>query len=121
MSVLLTLGDVRKSFHPRDAAARSPRASNPFLSASLFRRVFVKLAFRSQCAIAALMLICGAFSYARAQTTSPTPDPFAVQVTSSPQSFYSFAGDISANGRFVVFESDGDLDTQNPRNADGNR
>ena len=81
----------------------------------------MKLAFRSQCAIAALMLVFGAFSFAQAQTTSATPDPFAVQVTSSPQSFYSFAGDLTANGRFVVFESNGNLDTQNPRNADGNR
>src|SRR5436190_6794701 len=121
MSVLLTLGDVKKAFRPRIAAARSPRASNQFLSASLFRRVFVKLAFRSQCAIAALMLVFGAFSFAQAQTPSATPDPFVVQVTSSPQSFYSFAGDLTANGRFVVFESDGNLDTQNPRNADGNR
>ena len=81
----------------------------------------MKVAFRCQCAIAALTLVFGAFSHAQAQTTSATPDPFAVQVTSSPQFFYSFAGDISANGRFVVFESNGNLDTQNPRNADGNR
>jgi len=67
------------------------------------------------------MLVFGAFSYAQGQTASATPDPFATQLTSSPANFYSFAGDISANGRFVVFESNGDLDTQNARNADGNR
>jgi hypothetical protein len=76
------------------------------------------------------MLVFGAFSYAQGQVVSPTPDPFTSQLTSSPGGpctvvkptcFYSFAGDISANGRFVVFESNGDLDTQNPRNADGNR
>jgi hypothetical protein len=67
------------------------------------------------------MLVFGAFSYAQGQTTSATPDPFVAQLTSSPALFASFAGDISANGRFVVFESNGNLDTQNPRNADGNR
>jgi uncharacterized protein (TIGR03437 family) len=81
----------------------------------------VKLVFRSQCAIAALLVVFGAFSYARGQAASATPDPFAVQLTSSPGGFYSFAGDMSANGRFVVFESNGNLDTQNARNADGNR
>lgn len=33
----------------------------------------------------------------------------------------SFAGGISGDGRFVVFESTGNLATQNARNADGNR
>ena len=33
----------------------------------------------------------------------------------------SYAGGISGNGRFIVFESNGDLATVNPRNADGNR
>ncbi|MDQ3132495.1 MAG: hypothetical protein M3Q99_17250, partial [Acidobacteriota bacterium] len=33
----------------------------------------------------------------------------------------SFAGGISGNGRFVVFESRGNLATENPRNADNNR
>ena len=67
------------------------------------------------------MLVFGAFSYAQGQVSSATPDPFAAQLTSSPVGFASFAGDITANGRFVVFESNGNLDTQNPRNADGNR
>ncbi|HMS08154.1 MAG TPA: hypothetical protein PKE66_01620, partial [Pyrinomonadaceae bacterium] len=33
----------------------------------------------------------------------------------------SFAGGISGDGRFIVFESRGNLATVNPRNADGNR
>ncbi|MDQ2746820.1 MAG: hypothetical protein M3T96_06130, partial [Acidobacteriota bacterium] len=33
----------------------------------------------------------------------------------------SFAGGISGDGRFVVFESTADLATENPRNTDGNR
>ena len=32
----------------------------------------------------------------------------------------SFSGGMSGNGRFVVFESRGDIATENPRNADGN-
>lgn len=81
----------------------------------------MKLVFRSQCAFAALLVVLGAFSYVQGQAASPTPDPFVVQVTSSPAGFYALGGDISANGRFVVFESNGNLDTQNPNNADGNR
>ncbi|HSK71008.1 MAG TPA: hypothetical protein VK892_04895, partial [Pyrinomonadaceae bacterium] len=41
------------------------------------------------------------------------------QFTSS--SVESFAGGISGDGRLVVFESTGDLATENPRNADGSR
>src|SRR3989441_7271697 len=67
------------------------------------------------------MLVFGAFSYALGQTASATPDPFVTQLTSSPAGFNSFAGDITANGRFVVFESNGDVATQNRNNADGNR
>ena len=81
----------------------------------------MKLVFRSQCAIAALMLVFGAFSYAWGQAASATPDPFIVQLTSSPANFYSLADDISANGRFVVFESNGDVATEKipSKNADG--
>ena len=32
----------------------------------------------------------------------------------------SFAGGMSGNGRFVVFESTGNVATENPRNTDGN-
>ena len=45
-------------------------------------------------------------------------DTFIGQVTNSASQ--SFAGSISGDGRFVVFESRGNLDTQNPRNSDGN-
>src|SRR5882762_11207127 len=67
------------------------------------------------------MLVFGAFSYAQGQIASPTPDRFVTQLTSSPVGFNSFAGDVTANGRFVVFESNGDVATQNRNNADGNR
>ncbi|MBK8464389.1 MAG: PD40 domain-containing protein [Chloracidobacterium sp.] len=40
------------------------------------------------------------------------------QITNSASDTY--AGGISGNGRFVVFESRGNLATENPRNADGN-
>jgi WD40 repeat protein len=121
MAVLLTPGVIKNLFNPRIAAAHSPGASNLFRSASLFRRNFVKLVFRSQCAIVALLVVFGAFSYARGQVASATPDPFAIQLTSNPGGFYSFAGDFSANGRFVVFESNGDVATEKipSKNADG--
>ncbi len=81
----------------------------------------MKLVFRSQCAFAALLVVMGAFSYAQGQAASATPDPFVFQVTSSPAGFYSLAGDMSANGRFVVFESNGDVATEKipSRNPDG--
>jgi len=85
----------------------------------------VKPAFRVFCAIAAFTLACGALSFAEGQTASPTPDPFVVQLTSTPSAtFGNFAGDISGNGRFVVFESNADLATNKTttrNNADGNR
>ena len=45
-------------------------------------------------------------------------DTVLSQATNS--NFDSYAGGISGNGRFVVFESRGNLATENPRNADGN-
>jgi len=61
-----------------------------------------------------------------APTASPTPDPFVTQITASNTN--AFVGGISGNGRFVVFESNGDLSTLPPgaltravSNADGNR
>lgn len=86
----------------------------------------MKQVFGSVCALALLLLVSGAYSSVSAQSASPTPDPFVTQLTSSPAGnvfnpFASFAGDISANGRFVVFESNGDVATQNRNNADGNR
>lgn len=86
----------------------------------------MKQVFGSVCALALLLLVFGAYSSVSAQSASPTPDPFVTQLTSSPAGnvfnpFASFVGDISANGRFVVFESNGDVATQNRNNADGNR
>lgn len=89
----------------------------------------MKLAFRSSCAVVALLLVAGALFSAQAQTPSSTPDPFLAQITSSPagaafNAFGSFAGDISANGRFMVIESNGDIATEKTaarNNADGNR
>jgi uncharacterized protein (TIGR03437 family) len=67
------------------------------------------------------MLVFSAFSYAQGQIASATPDPFAAQLTSSPAGFYSYAGDVSGNGRFVVFESIGDVATEKipSKNPDG--
>lgn len=45
-------------------------------------------------------------------------DSALAQVSDSPAE--SFAGGISADGRFIVFESRGNLATVNPRNVDGN-
>jgi len=86
----------------------------------------VKQVFGSCCALALLTLVCGTFSLVAAQSASATPDPFVAQITSSPAGdalnpFTSFASDITANGRFVVFESNGNVATQNKNNADGNR
>lgn len=86
----------------------------------------MKQVFGSCCALVLLLLVFGVFSSVTAQSASATPDPFVHQVTSSPlgdvgNQFGSFASDISANGRFVVFESNGNVATQNRNNADGNR
>ena len=82
----------------------------------------MKPVFRSHCAIAAFILLFSVVSYAQAQTASATPDPFAAQLTSSPVAgFNSYVGDISANGRFVVFQSNGDVATEKipSKNPDG--
>jgi len=84
----------------------------------------VKQVFKLQCAIVAFALVFGAFSFVLGQALSATPDPFVTQLTSSPAGFQSFAGDMSLNARFVVFESNGDLSTEKTltrNNADGNR
>jgi len=71
------------------------------------------------------MLVAGALS--SAQTTASTPDAFRAQVTGTTRD--SYATDISANGRFVVFQSEGDaatikpgqtVTTKSPANTDGN-
>lgn len=76
--------------------------------------------------LVALTFVCLSAGLAVAQTPSPTPDPFIAQITSSSRN--TFAGGISGNGRFVVFESAADLSTLFPNettrtvsNADGNR
>ncbi len=84
----------------------------------------MKQVLSSLCAMAALTLVFGAFSDTLGQT--PTPDPFVTQLTSSTAGglgfpFLSSATDASGNGRFVVFESNGNVATDNPNNADGNR
>ena len=86
----------------------------------------MKQVIRSACAFAVLVLVFGAFSYTLGQTA---PDPFVTQLTSSPpgvatNQFYSVAGGMSGNGRFVVIESNGDIATEKTatrNNADGNR
>jgi uncharacterized protein (TIGR03437 family) len=76
----------------------------------------------------AFTLVCLSAAAAFAQATpTPTPDSFATQITSS-ATVNSFVGGISGSGRFVVFESTGDLSTLAPgqttrtvTNTDGNR
>ena len=84
----------------------------------------MKQAFYSLSAMIVLALACGGFSSSWAQTPSATPDPFLIQLTSSPGGFRTTANDITANGRLVVFESNGDLATDRSEarnNSDGNR
>ena len=89
----------------------------------------MKQALGILCAAFVLLFIYSALSSGppssgQAPAPSATPDPFVVQLTSSPTSrFASFVGDISANGRFVVVESNGDIATEKSarNNADGNR
>ena len=82
----------------------------------------MKQGFWFLCAIIVVALSGGSLASVSAQTSSPTPDPFTVQLTSTPTTaFNSLTSDISANGRFVVFTSNGNVATQNKRNADGNR
>jgi uncharacterized protein (TIGR03437 family) len=86
----------------------------------------VKQVFGYCSVLALLVLVLGAFSFVAAQSPSATPDTFVTQLTSSSAGvignpFASFASDMSANGRFVVFESNGDVATQNRNNSDGNR
>lgn len=89
----------------------------------------MKQAFRLSFVALMCVLITGAFVAVQAQN----PDPFVTQVSSSTRN--TFATDISLNGRFVVFESIGDIATDriptinpdgttNPNarnNEDGNR
>src|SRR5687767_12981179 len=84
---------------------------------------FVKQVFWLLCASLLFVLIGGSIASVSAQTPSATPDAFAVQITSNPNvAFNTTLGDMSANGRFVVFVSNGNHSTQeNRNNLDGNR
>ena len=87
----------------------------------------IRLVIAFLCAAVACMLIAGALTSAQSPSSS-TPDPFITQVTSSSRTSAtnpvgSFAGDITANGRFVVIESNGDIATEKTatrNNQDGN-
>ena len=86
----------------------------------------MKQAFWLLCASILPVLIAGSFVSVSAQTPSATPDPFITQITSNPSTaFTTVIGDMTANGRFVVFVSNGDVSTEKARdgrnNADGNR
>jgi Tol biopolymer transport system component len=58
------------------------------------------------------------FTFLCASLAFGQTDSVIGQITSS--SSESFAGAISGDGRFVVFESSANIATENPRNADGN-
>src|SRR6266852_2222084 len=82
----------------------------------------LRLVLAFLCATVACFLVAGALS--SAQTTANfTPDPFAAQITHAQAGRDSTAGDMTANGRFVVIESDGDIATEKTasrNNQDGN-
>jgi uncharacterized protein (TIGR03437 family) len=84
----------------------------------------VKQVFGTWCAMVALLLVGGASSLVSAQVVTATPEPFIVQLTHIPSAdFQTLGGDLSSNGRFFVFYSNGDLSTQDRsirNNADGN-
>jgi len=75
----------------------------------------IRLVIAFLCAAAACMLVVGALSSSAQSTSSATPDAFFTQITSSVRTaggtednqVGSFASDISANGRFLVIESNG--------------
>jgi uncharacterized protein (TIGR03437 family) len=86
-----------------------------------------RLIFAFLCAAASCLLVAGALTSSAQSTTSSTPDQFLAQITHGPGRD-SNGGDMSANGRFVVFESTGDVSTLKPTqttrvpdNTDGNR
>ena len=86
----------------------------------------MKQGFWFLCASIVSLLLGGSLASVSAQTTTPTPDPFVVQLTSTPSAaFNTSIGDMTANGRFVVFVSNGDVSTEKTidgrNNADGNR
>lgn len=82
----------------------------------------IRLVIAFLCATAACMLVAGAFSSSAQAPANPTPDTFVTQITRSARD--SFVNDTSANGRFVVIESNGDIATEKTstrHNQDGNR
>ena len=84
----------------------------------------MKQGFWFLCAIIVAVLVSGSLVSITAQTSSPTPDPFTAQITHTTAFFDAETRDISANGRFVVFTSNGDVATEKTptrNNADGNR
>jgi uncharacterized protein (TIGR03437 family) len=87
------------------------------------RRLFVKQAFRLLCAMAVLAFFWLSLTSAKAQTsTSATPDSIIAQISNS--TVDSFANDMSGDGRFVVFQSSGNIATEQTlgrNNFDGNR
>lgn len=76
-----------------------------FLEAFVKFRIFILLA---------IITVFGSQALVSAQV-----DSVIGQVSSSPAA--SFASGISGDGRFIVFESTGNVATENPRNTDGNR
>jgi uncharacterized protein (TIGR03437 family) len=94
----------------------------------------LRFLFAFLCAAAACFLVASALSSAQSPGSS-APDPFVAQITHAPAGRDVSAGDTTANGRFVVVESDGDIATEkvptfnasgtpnpDPRNnEDGNR
>ncbi len=76
-----------------------------------FLEEFVKFHF--------IFLIAVVVLFGNVLNASAQVDSVIGQLTNSPVE--SFAGGISGDGRFVVFESTGNLATVNPRNTDGNR
>lgn len=71
------------------------------------------MTFRRLTFLHALLAIVACFSQAHGQINSVIGQ---LSNSSSP----SYAGSMSGDGRFVVFESRANLATENPRNADGN-
>src|SRR5688572_14080464 len=95
------------------ALLSSPGAYNPPRICVYISEEFVKQALWFLCALGVLVLSTGALSSSQAQTSSPTPDPFVIQLTKGPTaSFQSHVQDMTANGHFVVFESNGNVATE---------
>ena len=72
----------------------------------------IRLFIAFLCAAAACMLVVGALSSSAQTTSTSAPDAYFTQITnsnrpSSTTQVGSFASDISANGRFLVIESNG--------------